>query len=71
MNLVWALVITFWSYGTPYKTILYQTFPNNKGAYNLCMKQAQAAIFFQSDPADNQTNECKQVNIQTPVPSPN
>ena len=67
MNLVWALVITLWSYGNPYKTILYKTYPSNGGAYKQCMQDAQAISYYDSNPSDNQSNECKQVYIQTPV----
>jgi hypothetical protein len=55
MNLVWALIITFWSYGSPYKTILYKTFPNDRGAYNRCMKEAQQINYYDGNPSDNQT----------------
>jgi hypothetical protein len=71
MNLAWALIITLWSYGSPYQTILYKTFPNDKGAYNRCMKEAQRIDYYDGNPSDNQTNECKQVYIQTPLPTPN
>jgi hypothetical protein len=71
MNLVWAMVITLWSYGAPYQTILYQTFPNDKAGYHDCMSRAHTGIIYTSDPGANQTNECKEVYIQVPVPLPN
>jgi hypothetical protein len=69
MNLVWAMIITLWSYQTGLKDMLYETYPPTAVGHAACLKKARAALFFDSDPASNQTNRCALVYVERLVPA--